>query len=73
MFFTYDKESKHISPCDETEFNAHGLTERRDIESWIIERPELLGEDLYVLTTEYDQFDKTDERLDILCLDRAGN
>jgi hypothetical protein len=38
----------------------------------VIERPQILGEDLLIVTNEYDQFDKTRERLDLLALDRDG-
>jgi hypothetical protein len=47
--------------------------ERQDLEKWIEENPEILGEELLVVTTEYDKFDKTDERLDLLALDKEGN
>lgn len=73
MLFTYNKDSKLISPLSETNFRKHRIMERQDIESWVEKHPELLGEDLLILTTEYDRFDKTDERLDLLALDKEGN
>ena len=73
MLFIYDKKSKAIEPCKETNLQAHNLLERRDLEKWIELSPEMLGEDLLILTTEYDRFDKTSERLDLLALDKAGN
>jgi len=39
--------------------------ERRDLEKWVMDYPEVLGENLLVVTTEYDGFDKTSERLDL--------
>ena len=33
----------------------------------------MLGEELLIVTTEYDKFDKTSERLDLLALDKEGN
>ncbi|MGQ9560750.1 MAG: hypothetical protein ACUVWA_09570 [Candidatus Oleimicrobiaceae bacterium] len=47
--------------------------ERQHIEKWIEDFPAILGEELLVVTTEYDRFDKTSERLGILALDTAGN
>ncbi|WP_321505546.1 hypothetical protein [uncultured Methanoregula sp.] len=72
MLFTYDKDKKAISTCKETTIKSHNILERRDLEKWIEEHPELLGEELLVLTTEYDKFDKTNERLDLLALDKVG-
>lgn len=72
MLFTYDKDKKAISTCKETTIKGHNILERRDLEKWIEEHPELLGEELLVLTTEYDKFDKTNERLDLLALDKEG-
>lgn len=73
MLFVYDKKSKIIEPCKETNLKAHSLLERQDLEKWIEDYPEMLGEDLIILTTEYDRFDKTSERLDLLALDKEGN
>jgi hypothetical protein len=72
MLFTFDKDKKTISTFRETTLKGHDILERRDLEKWIEERPELLGEELLVLTTEYDKFDKTSERLDLLALDKDG-
>ena len=71
MLFIYDKKAKIIEPCKETNLKAHSLLERQDLEKWIENYPEMLGEDLLILTTEYDRFDKTSERLDLLALDKA--
>ncbi|MBV9762411.1 MAG: hypothetical protein JO340_17755 [Acidobacteriaceae bacterium] len=49
------------------------IWERRHIEEWVRANPEMLGEELLVLTTEFDQFVNASDRLDILALDRAGN
>jgi hypothetical protein len=42
------------------------------IEKWLAAVPELLGEELLVVTTQFAGFDKTKERSDILALDRAA-
>jgi hypothetical protein len=73
MLFTYNKDNKKISTFKETTLKDHNILERRDLEQWIKEHPELLGEELLILTTEYDKFDKTNERLDLLALDKEGN
>jgi hypothetical protein len=72
MIFRFNKTTKEITVFEETTFGMQGILERQDIEEWIENNPEILGEDLLVITTEYDKFDKTDERLDILALDTNG-
>jgi len=49
------------------------IWERKHIEEWVRENPEILGEDLLVLTIEFDRFVNSDDRLDLLALDRKGN
>ncbi len=73
MLFTYSKNSKKIAVCDETDLKSHNLLERQDLEKWIENYPDIVGEELLILTTEYDKFDKTDERLDLLAIDKEGN
>lgn len=73
MLFTYDKANKKVLRHQTTDFKTHKIVERKDLEKWIEEVPEILGEELLVITTEYDKFDKTDERLDLLALDKEGN
>ncbi|EKD26972.1 MAG: hypothetical protein ACD_79C00949G0001 [uncultured bacterium] len=73
MIFTYNKSNKEICLNEETNFKSNGLLERQDLEKWIEENPDILGEELLIITTEYNKFDKTDERLDLLAIDREGN
>jgi hypothetical protein len=72
MLYIYDKENKSFFPGEETNFRSCGIMERSDIEKWVVDYPGILGEDLLVITTEYDKFDRTKERLDLLCLDKNG-
>ena len=73
MLYIYDKQNKTITPCKETEFRSHGLLERQDLAKWVEQYPNILGEELLVVTSEYDRFDKTNERLDLLAVDKTGN
>jgi hypothetical protein len=72
MLFIYDTKNKLFLPSEETDFRSHEIMERKDIEKWVSEYPEILGEDLFIITNEYDKFDKTKERLDLLALDKNG-
>lgn len=49
-----------------------GALEVQHIERWIAAKPELLGERLLVVTTQFAGFDRTRDRSDILALDEAG-
>jgi hypothetical protein len=73
MLYLYDKQNKSLAPCKETEFRSYGLLERQDLAKWVEQYPAILGEELLIITSEYDRFDKTNERLDLLALDKDGN
>ena len=72
MLYMYDKRKRSLTPCKETEFRSHGLLERQDLSKWVEQAPAILGEELHVVTSEYDRFDKTSERLDLLAIDKDG-
>ena len=57
----------------EAEFAALGLQERYDIQEWIAANPSILGDDLLIIAKEYDRFDWTKERLDLLAVGQDGN
>jgi hypothetical protein len=59
-----------ISPRTFIELN---IWERKHLEEWIRLNPEMLGEDLLILTVEFDRFVQSSDRLDLLALDRSGN
>ena len=56
----------------ERTYSSIGLLERQDLEEWAIEEPRILGEDLLVVTSEFEGFARTRDRLDILALDQTG-
>lgn len=63
------KRTVTVSP---TTFSELNLKERQDLQAWLINRPEVLGEPLLLVTSEFDKFDRSDRRLDLLLLDLAG-
>jgi len=71
MIISYNKKDKEITQLDATTF-ADSDTMERDIKTWIEKNPRILGEDFYIIVTEYNKFDKTKERPDILAIDRNG-
>jgi murein L,D-transpeptidase YafK len=48
MFITVNKFDDTLELYDETDFGTLNVKERDNIEKWVIEKPEVLGEDLKV-------------------------
>lgn len=66
------KNNKFEKTIEESKFSDFGIKEREHLEEWIYKHPEILGEDLLIVAKEYDGFDKTNNRLDLLAIDRMG-
>jgi hypothetical protein len=45
------------------------VKERADLERWVLNHSEILGEPLLIITSEFAKFDKSSKRLDLLALD----
>lgn len=72
MLFRIDTAGKAAEAVPADSFSDLQFHERYDIQEWILNNPELLGEPLLVIATEFSGFDKTSERLDVLALDKRG-
>lgn len=64
-----EKTLKEIKKCTFKELN---FKERQDLQQWIISNPSSLGEELLIIQEEFDGWDDTKERLDLLALDKQG-
>lgn len=71
--FTVDHHTNRISPVKNKSFSELGLTERKHLQEWLAYEPSALGEELLIIQKEFDGFDDTRERLDLLALDKDGN
>ena len=60
------------SKLTEVNFADLGLTERSDLQEWIAAKPDILGDDLLIIGKEFRDFDRTDERVDLVAVDRDG-
>ena len=49
------------------------FSERGHLQEWLANEPMALGEELLIIQKEFDGFDDTKERLDLLALDKDGN
>ncbi|MFW8591047.1 DUF4268 domain-containing protein [Glaciecola sp. 2405UD65-10] len=71
--FTVNNQTNRISPVKTKTFGELGFTERKHLQEWLAYQPDALGEELLVIQKEFDGFDDTRERLDLLALDKDGN
>ena len=73
----YTVEGAKATPAERMTLTQAGLLERQHLQEWVIAHPEILGEDVLIITFEFDRWmtgagATTWERLDVLALDRAG-
>ncbi|EGR3967188.1 DUF4268 domain-containing protein [Vibrio cholerae] len=71
--FTVNHQTNRISPVKTKKFSELGFTERKHLQEWLAHEPSALGEELLIIQKEFDGFDDTRERLDLLALDKDGN
>lgn len=69
--FEIEPETGKVNEIKPTTFPALKLWERQDLEAWVLSTPDLAGGDFTVVTSEFDRFDKTSERLDVLGIVRT--
>lgn len=71
--YIVDKKSNSIKKIKEITFTEAGFRERQNLQEWIANKPECLGEELLIIQKEFAGFGDTKERLDLLALDKSGN
>lgn len=71
--YVINKENKNVTEIEETSFKSCGFKERNDLQEWIANNPSILGEELLIIQKEFDGFNNTNERLDLLAIDKQGN
>ncbi len=66
-----------VQQLSEVSLEEIGFRERRDLQRWIEDYPEIVGPDLLVITTEFDRWEwaaeRIRDRLDVLFLDSTGS
>lgn len=65
--------SNRITRLKQVRFADLGFRERNHLQEWIANQSDVLGEDLLIIQKEFDGFDDTRERLDLLAIDKQGN
>lgn len=71
--YIINKKTNKLTKVEETTFKNEGFRERKHLQEWIAENPEVLGEELLIIQKEFAGFEETKERLDLLALDKKGN
>lgn len=71
--YLIDTENNRIKNLAKKSFSELGFRERQHLQEWIANKPEALGEELLIIQKEFDGFNDTNERLDLLALDKDGN
>lgn len=75
--FAIDLTSREVTRLPDVRLSEIGIRERRDLQRWIEDHPEIVGRDLLVVTTEFDQWESREarvaDRLDVLFLDSFGS
>ncbi|HEY8604910.1 DUF4268 domain-containing protein [Tsuneonella suprasediminis] len=70
--FRLDTTTNSITPIERRSFASLSYGERKHLQEWVAGSPECLGEDLLIIQKEFDGFDETRERLDLLAIDKDG-
>lgn len=70
--FRINPENRESEAITEVEFAQLGFRERQHIQEWVATNPHILGDNLLIVGKEFSDFDRTNERLDLLAVDRDG-
>ncbi|MBV6640757.1 MAG: DUF4268 domain-containing protein [Cyclobacteriaceae bacterium] len=70
--YRINKSSNNVERLDERLFKDLKIKERDHLQEWIAKNPDMLGEDLMIIQKEFNGFNDTQERLDLLAIDKQG-
>jgi hypothetical protein len=73
MILVVNENLTNFEKVNHSSFVGLNIWERQHIQEWIRQAPEILGEELLVVSIEFDRFNNSNDRLDILAIDREGN
>lgn len=68
--YRVDKTTNNIIEIPKVKFSFVKIKEREHLQEWIAKNPKVLGEDLLIIQKEFDGFNETNERLDLLAIDK---
>lgn len=71
--FKVNKQTNSIEALSSQTFSELGFKERANLQEWIAKFPGCLGEQLLIIQKEFAGFSDTQERLDLLAVDKQGS
>ncbi|PVX52465.1 uncharacterized protein DUF4268 [Balneicella halophila] len=71
--YLINKEQNKVTKLKQKKFSELRFRERDHLQEWIANNPSTLGEELLIIQKEFSGFSETNERLDLLALDKFGN
>jgi len=71
--YLINKEQNRVTKLKQKTFTELKFRERDHLQEWIANNPSTLGEELLIIQKEFSGFSETNERLDLLALDKLGN
>lgn len=71
--YLIDRHKNRILRLKQKSFSELKFREREHLQEWIANDPSSLGEELLIIQKEFSGFNDTNERLDLLALDKLGN
>lgn len=70
--YRINHQTNRITKLKAMSFSELGFSERNHLQEWLANQPDALGEELLIIQKEFDGFDDTKERLDLLAIDKQG-
>jgi hypothetical protein len=70
--YRINKATNNVIKLEQRLFKDLKIKEREHLQEWIAKNPEMLGEELLIIQKEFSGFNDTNERLDLLAIDKEG-
>lgn len=69
----YKLDGQKIVELQQTTFSSERIDEARDLQKFIINSIEIIEKDLFVISSEFGDWEDSKRRIDILCIDKSAN
>ena len=70
--FLVNPETKELAAIEPVKLSEIGMREVQDLEEWVKNHPEILGENFLIISSEFNGFDKSNRRIDVLAVDKEN-
>jgi len=69
----YKLQGERLTALERTTFSTEKIDEARDLQRYIINSIEVIDKDLFVVSSEFGDWEDSRRRIDILCIDKDAN